>query len=64
MLERSDDLGTAPTAINKQLSDIAKGLGQKRNIKPMTEAERIEMDEGFEDIFQQPSGSTTTDGSE
>lgn len=60
----SDDLGTAPTAINKQLSDIAKGLGQKRNIKPMTEAERIEMeqDEGFENIFQQPSGSTTTDG--
>ena len=60
----SDDLGTAPTAINQQLSSIAESLGQKRNIKPMTEAERIEMeqDEGFENIFQQPSGSTTTDG--
>ena len=60
----SDDLGTAPTAINQQLSGIAEALGQKRNIKPMTEAERIEMeqDEGFENIFQQPSDSATTDG--
>lgn len=64
IFERSQMEADERDGIDDQLRRISESLGERKKIKPMTEAERIEMeqDEGFENIFQQPSGGATIDG--
>ena len=64
IFERSQMEADERDGIDDQLRRISESLGERKKIKPMTEAERIEMeqDEGFENIFQQPAGGATIDG--